>query len=60
MPILFKEGVDLKDLRQAPYSMSPKDHTEMNKILDPLKAISVVKDVLLGKPSLAASLAFIA
>jgi hypothetical protein len=40
--------------------MSLKDYTEMNKILDPLKAISIIEDVLLGKPSLVASLAFIA
>jgi hypothetical protein len=40
--------------------MSLKDYIEINKILDPLKVISVIKDVLLGKPSLAASLAFIA
>ena len=44
----------MKDLRQAPYSMSPKDRVAMDKILDPLKAIGVVEDVPLGKPSPAA------
>lgn len=54
MPIPFKERVDMKDLRQTPYSMSPKDRVAMDKILDPLKAIGVVEDVPLGKPSPAA------
>ena len=59
MPIPFREGVDIADLRQAPYSLSPKDRAAIDGILDPLKAIGVVEDVPLGKPSPAASPAFI-
>lgn len=59
MPIPFREGVDISDLKQAPYSLSPKDRAAIDKILDPLKEMGVVENVPLGKPCPAASPAFI-
>jgi hypothetical protein len=59
MPILFKPGVDIKDLRQTPFLLSIKDYTNINVILNLLKEARVIKDIPLGQPSLIASLAFI-
>jgi hypothetical protein len=59
MPILFKPGVNIKDLRQTPFSLSIKDHANINVILDPLKEAGVIENIPLGQPSLAASPAFI-
>jgi hypothetical protein len=59
MPILFKPGVNIKDLRQTPFSLSIKDRANINIILDPLKEAGVIEDVPLGQPSLAVSPAFI-
>lgn len=59
MPIPFKEGVEIKDLKQAPYNLSRRDQQAMDDILDPLKEAGVVEDVPLGKPSLVSSPAFV-
>jgi hypothetical protein len=59
MLILFKPGVDIKDLRQIPFSLSMKDRANIDAIFDPLKEAGVIEDVPLGQPSSAASLAFI-
>ena len=59
MPIPFKDREDGSDLRQAPYSLSPRDRRAMDDILDPLKEIGVVEDIPLGKPARAASPAFV-
>jgi hypothetical protein len=59
MPIPFKLGVNIKDLRQMPFSLFIKDYTNINAILNPLKEARVIKDVPLGQPSPVASLAFI-
>jgi hypothetical protein len=50
MPILFKLGVNIKDLRQTPFLflLSIKDYTNINIILDPLKEAGVIEDVPLG------------
>jgi hypothetical protein len=48
MPILFKLGVNIKDLRQTPFLLSIKDYANINIILDPLKEAGVIKDVPLG------------
>jgi hypothetical protein len=58
MLIPFKPGVDIKDLRQTPFSLSMKDRANINAILDPLKEAGVIEDVPLGQPSPAASPAF--
>ena len=58
MPIPFKEGVDIKDLKQAPYNLSARDRVNMDKILDPLTKLGVVEPVPLGSPCPAASPAF--
>jgi hypothetical protein len=59
MLILFKPDIDIKNLRQTPFSLSIKDYININAILNPLKEAEVIKDVPLGQPSLAISLAFI-
>jgi hypothetical protein len=59
MPVPFKEGVDVKDLKQVLYNLSPKDCKAMDDILDLLKKIGVVEDVPLGVPSPASSPAFV-
>jgi hypothetical protein len=59
MPIPFKNGADVEDLKQVPYSLSIKDRRAMDEILDPLKDIGVVEDVPLGKPSPVSSPAFV-
>ena len=59
MLISFKLGVNIKDLRQTPFSLSIKDRANINIIFNPLKEAGVIKDIPLGQPSLAASLAFI-
>ena len=59
MPIPFKDDVDIKDLKQPPYNMSPRDRKAFDKIVDPLKNIGVVENVPLGKPSPASSPAFL-
>jgi hypothetical protein len=56
MPIPFKEGVDISDLKQAPYPMSPRDKKTIDEMLDPLTAIGVVEKVTLAMPSLCPSL----
>jgi hypothetical protein len=58
MLILFKPGVDIKDLRQTPFLLSIKDRANIDVILNPLKEAGVIEDVPLGQPSLVASLAF--
>lgn len=59
MPIPFRQGVDFSDLKQVPYGMLRRDRIETNKIFDPLSEIGVVEKVPLGKPSPAASPAFL-
>ena len=59
MPIPFKPGINIKDLKQVSFSMSIKDCVNINIILNPLKKAGVIKDVPLGQPSLVASPAFI-
>jgi len=58
MLILFKPGVDIKDLKQTPFSLSMKDRANIDVILNSLKEAGVIEDVPLGQPSLAVSLAF--
>ena len=48
MPILFKPGVNIKDLRQTPFLLSIKDYTNINAILNHLKEAGVIKDMPLG------------
>ena len=59
MPIPFKEGVNTDDLRQVPYNLSMRDRKAFDKLTDPLRKIGVIEPVPLGKPSQAASPAFI-
>jgi len=59
MPIPFRNDADLRDLRQAPYNMLIRDRNALDSIADPLRAAGVVESVSLGKPSPAASPAFI-
>jgi hypothetical protein len=59
MPIPFKDGTSVSDLKQTPYSLSLKDRRAMDEILDPLKAAGVIEDVPLGEPSPVASPAFV-
>jgi hypothetical protein len=59
MPILFKEGVDISDLKQAPYTILLKDKKAMDDMLEPLTKIRVVEKVPLGKPCPASALAFL-
>jgi hypothetical protein len=59
MLIPFKDSVAIDDLKQTLYALSLKDRRAMDKILDPLKEAGVIKDVPLGKPSPAVSLAFV-
>jgi hypothetical protein len=59
MPIPFKEGVDISDLKQAPYPMSPRDKKVIDEMLDPLTKIGVVEKVPLGKPCLASAPVFL-
>lgn len=59
MPIDFKTGVDILDLRQAPYSASLRDRAAMNDILDPLKEQGYVEDVPFSQPSLVSAPAFL-
>lgn len=59
MPIPFKEGATHDKLIQKLYAASRKDRQAFDSILNPLKAISVVEDVPLSKPSALASPAFI-
>jgi hypothetical protein len=58
MPIPFREGVDIKDLKQLLYNMSYKDRRAIDLILDPLKQLGVVEDIPLRKPCPATSPAF--
>jgi hypothetical protein len=58
MPIPFKEGVDIKDLKQVPYSFSERDKRAFDAITNPLREMGIVEPVPLGKPSPAASPAF--
>ena len=55
MPIPFKTGIDISDLKQAPYLASKRDRDAMDSILDLMKADKSLEDILLGKPSLIAS-----
>jgi hypothetical protein len=50
MPIPFRDGIDIKDLRQPLYPLSKRDRNTMNSILDPMKQDGSLKDVLLGHP----------
>jgi hypothetical protein len=59
MPIPFRSGVDIKDLRQPPYPSSKRDRDAMDSILDPMKQDGSLEDVPLGRLSLAASPAFV-
>ena len=59
MPVPFKEGVDISDLKQAPYPQSQRDRLAMDSILNPMKADGALEDVPLGQPSPVASPAFV-
>ena len=59
MPVLFKDDIDLSQLKQALYSLSERDKKAMNDVIDPLIKQGRVKKVPLGKPSAAASPAFV-
>ena len=59
MPIPFKEGVSLKDLKQPAYNLSMKDRMAMNGLLDPLREAGIVEPVPLGQPSPVSSPAFV-
>jgi len=48
MPILFKPGVNIKDLRQTPFLLSIKDRANIDAIFDPLKEAGVIEDIPLG------------
>jgi hypothetical protein len=58
MPIPFRDDVDLSKLKQSPYNLSLRDQEAINKVIDPLVEQGRVKRVPLGKPSAAASPAF--
>jgi len=58
MPIDFKDGVDISDLKHTPYNLSAKDKKGIDEILDPLKKIGVIEDVPLRKLCPAAAPAF--
>jgi hypothetical protein len=59
MPIPFRDESDITNLKQSPYNLSPRDQQAMNEILDPLVKERRVRQVPLGKPSPAASPAFV-
>ncbi|CZT02527.1 uncharacterized protein RCO7_06258 [Rhynchosporium graminicola] len=59
MPVPFKDGISLDDLRQAPYPQSKKDREAMDSILDPMVKDGSLEPVPLGQPSPAASPAFL-
>ena len=59
MPIPFKSDADLKRLKLPPFSLSLQYRKAADDILDPLVVQGRVKKVPLGKPSAAASPAFI-
>ncbi|KAL2060380.1 hypothetical protein VTL71DRAFT_9775 [Oculimacula yallundae] len=59
MPVPFKEGVEVNDLRQPPYPQSKRDREEMDKILDPMVADGSLVPVPLGRPSPASAPAFV-
>ena len=48
IPILFKDSVDLRKLKQAPYNLSLKDQHAINEVIDPLREQGRVKGVPLG------------
>ena len=59
MPIPFRQGVEIKDLRQPPYLASRRDRDAIDSILDPMKAKGSLEQVPLGRLSPAASPAFV-
>jgi hypothetical protein len=59
MPIPFKDGANLNDLRQAPYPMSRKDMQAFDEITDPMRANGSLEPVPLGQPLPVASPAFV-
>ena len=59
MPIPFKDETDLKGLKQAPYNLTRRDRRAIDEVLDPLVKQGRVQKVPLGKPSAAASPAFV-
>jgi hypothetical protein len=48
MLILFKPDINIKNLRQTPFSLFIKDYININAILNPLKKAGVIEDVPLG------------
>lgn len=59
MPVPFREDADLSKLKQAPYNLSKRDEEAIDAVIDPLIKEGRVKKVPLGKPSAAASPAFV-
>jgi len=59
MPVPFKEGVEINDLRQAPFPQFKKDKKKINKILNPMRADDLLVPVPLKQPSPAATPAFV-
>lgn len=59
MPIPFREGVDMADLKQALYGLSRRDRTAMDSILNPLVEEGIVDKVPLGEPCPVAAPAFV-
>jgi hypothetical protein len=48
MLILFKDNIDIIDLKQALYSLSKRDKDAIDRILDLIYKDSFIKKVLLG------------
>ena len=59
MPILFKDNINIKDLKQFLYNIFLRDYKAFNKIVDLFKNIGVIENIFLKKPFLAFSLVFL-
>ena len=59
MPMPFKEGVNISDLKQAPFNLSKKDRDAIDEILDLIYKDRFIEKVPLGQPCLVALPAFI-
>jgi len=56
---LFKDNVNIKNLKQPLYNIFLRDYKAFNKIVDLLKNIEIIKNILLEKPSPAFFLVFL-
>jgi len=59
MSILFKNNINIKNLKQSLYNIFLKDYKTFDKIVNSLKNIRVIKNIPLKKPFLAFFLIFL-